>query len=301
MRRIELGIDVAAATGLTSSARVAASLYLPDDLGAGRAELLVCLHGGGYTRAYWDPPFAGRDYSFAAYAAAKGRCVLTLDLLGMGASSRPEPEGLLSRSIIAAASDQATRQVVEGLEAGRWGVSSGEVSVTGVGHSIGGMMAITQADQFGRFDRLAVLGWTNQAMVLHDTDAATLAGVTLPVGYIPTPREPLRTLFYWADVPQELIEADEAAGSATPSCLGRDALTPGVVHEASARIACPVFLMHGEIDTSPDAHGEVAFFKASRDVTLMVLEKTAHCHNFSALRHRLWNRLDAWIASTPVC
>ena len=109
----------------------------------------------------------------------------------------------------------------------------------------------------------------------------------------------MRKLFYWPDVPQGLIEADEAAGSTTPSCLGRDALTPGIVHEASARITCPVFLMHGEIDTSPDPHGEVAFFKASPDVTLMVLERTAHCHNFATLRHRLWDRLDAWVTSTP--
>ena len=57
--------------------------------------------------------------------------------------------------------------------------------------------------------------------------------------------------------------------------------------------------MHGEIDTSPDPHGEVAFFKASPDVTLMVLERTAHCHNFATLRHRLWDRLDGWVTSTP--
>ncbi len=298
MKTVGLEIDVAAATGLAAPTTLAASLYLPDDLGA-KADLLVCLHGGGYTRAYWDPPFAGPDYSFARDAAYRGRAVLTLDLLGMGASSRPEPESLLSRGLIAAASDNATREVVEGLEAGRWGVSVTDVSVTVIGHSIGGMMAITQADQFGGFDRLAVLGWANQPMVLHDMDAATLAGVTLPVGYIPTPRPPMRKLFYWPDVPQGLIEADEAAGSTTPSCLGRDALTPGIVHEASARITCPVFLMHGEIDTSPDPHGEVAFFKASPDVTLMVLERTAHCHNFARLRHCLWDRLDAWVTSTP--
>ncbi len=298
MKTIELEIDVTAATGLAAPAKVAASLYLPDDLGT-KAELFVCLHGGGYTRAYWDPPFAGPEYSFARDAASQGRVVLTLDLLGMGASSRPEPESLLSRTLIAAASDHATRELVEGLKAGRWGVAAAAVSVTGIGHSIGGMMAITQADQFGSFDRLAVLGWANQAMVLHDMDAATLAGVTLPVGYIPSPRAPMRKLFYWRDVPQALIEADEAAGSTTPSCLGRDALTPGIVHEASARIACPVFLMHGEIDTSPDPHGEVAFFKASPDVALMVLERTAHCHNFATLRRRLWDRLDAWVTSTP--
>jgi hypothetical protein len=57
--------------------------------------------------------------------------------------------------------------------------------------------------------------------------------------------------------------------------------------------------MHGAVDTSPRPHAEVGYFRASPDVTLMVLPETAHCHNFATLRHRLWDRLDSWISSLP--
>jgi pimeloyl-ACP methyl ester carboxylesterase len=143
-----------------------------------------------------------------------------------------------------------------------------------------------------------VLGWANQPMTLGDVTPEELAASIEP-GYLASPRVAMRALFYAPDVPLALIEADEAAGSTTPSCLGRDALLPGIVHAASAAIDCPLFLMHGAVDTSPDPHGEVPFFRGSRDVTLMVLEDTAHCHNFATLRHRLWDRLDRWIGSVP--
>ncbi|MDB5738857.1 MAG: hypothetical protein JWO65_2525, partial [Sphingomonas bacterium] len=45
--------------------------------------------------------------------------------------------------------------------------------------------------------------------------------------------------------------------------------------------------------------GEASYFKASPDVTVMVLPETAHCHNFATLRHRLWDRMDRWIVSLP--
>jgi len=299
MRSIALTIDVSASTGL-EEASLAACLHLPDTVPEGLPlELLVCLHGGGYTRGYWHPAFADfAGYSFAEDFSARGHAILAIDLLGMGESFKPEPETLLSRAMVAAANHQATTDVVRGLQDGSW-AKAAAVTVTGVGHSIGGMMVITQAAAHQSFARVAVLGWANQPMVLGDADPAMLARAIEP-GYLATPRLMMRALFYAPDVPLALIEADEAAGSTTPSCLGRDALTPGIVHQASAAIACPVFVMHGAIDTSPDPHGEVAFFKGSNDVTLMVLPDTAHSHNFAQRRHALWDRLNGWIAATPV-
>ena len=299
MRTIALSIDVAAVTGIAGT-QVAASLHLPDTLVPGDPlDLLGCLHGGGYPRSYWDARFDGfPGYSFAEWFTGRGRAVLALDHLGMGESSKPEPESLLSRAKVAAANAHAFADVARRLAAGEWG-AAGPVSVTGIGHSIGGMMIITQAAAHGGMDRVASLGWANQAMVLGGVDPADLAKAIEP-GYLASPRAALRPFFYGPEVPLALIEADEANSSLTPSCLGRDALTPGIVHAASAAITVPVFVMHADIDTSPDPWGEVAFFRGSRDVTLMVLEDSAHCHNFAGLRHKLWERLDRWIISTPV-
>jgi hypothetical protein len=41
-------------------------------------------------------------------------------------------------------------------------------------------------------------------------------------------------------------------------------------------------------------HDDVAFYSASRDVTLVVVEDAAHCHNFAPARTRLWDRIGAW-------
>lgn len=302
MRTIDLNVDVAAAAGLPPPAHVAASLHLPDELPAdGPVELLVCLHGGGYRRSYWHPTFVGPDYSFAVYMTARGHVVLTMDHLGMGASSRPQPERQLTRLAVAAANHHVTRTVVAGLQSGRYGIVVKQpLHVTGVGHSIGGMMLITQAAAHRSFERVAVLGWANQPLVLSGLDPVALAATTLAEGYHASPREAMRPLFYLPDVPRALIEADEADGSTTPSCLGRDALTPGIVHEAAAAIRCPVFVLYGEVDTTPDPHGEVPFFKGSADVTLVVLKGAAHCHNFAARRHEFFDRFNRWIDSIPV-
>jgi len=107
----------------------------------------------------------------------------------------------------------------------------------------------------------------------------------------------LRRLFYLPDVPPEIIEADEATATPTPSCLGRDALMPAIVHQAAAQIAVPVMVVHGVVDTSPDPWGELAYFKGSKDLTLSVLEGSAHCHNVATTRREHWRRLDRWIES----
>jgi pimeloyl-ACP methyl ester carboxylesterase len=292
--------DVTRATGLDEPVRIVGTLHLPADPGQfGKLDLLLCLHGGGYRRAYWDFP-CGRagEYSFARFFTSQNKAVLALDQLGMGDSSKPQPESKLSRAIVAAASADSLAQAVQRLTDGTW-ASAAAISVTGVGHSIGGMMIITQAAAHRGMDRVAVLGWANQPMILGDTDTATLAGTLIPSGYLPSPRVALRNLFYLPDVPPAVVEADEALGTETPACLGRDALTPGIVHTVAAQIEVPVLIVHGVIDTSPDPWGEVRFFAGSRDVTLSVLGGSAHCHNLAASRREHWSRLNRWIDSLP--
>lgn len=286
----DIDLDVTAATGLGAPTRIAATLHRPDGMNTRPAHLLFAIHGGGYHRAYWNPSFADDSYSFAHWFTERGKAVLAIDMLGMGESSRPEPESQLSSAIIAAAHADALRQVLSA-----WG---GPVSVTGIGHSMGAMMLIAQAAAFPQMDRIAVLGWANEPMVLGDTDVATLRAGLVPSGYIATQRSPMRRLFYWHDVPLALIEADEAAASATPATMGRDALTPGIVHEAAARINTPVLVVQSAVDTSPAPEKEPAYFSASPAVTLHILENAGHCQNFAGTRVKHWERLNDWINST---
>ncbi|KUR76660.1 alpha/beta hydrolase [Novosphingobium sp. Fuku2-ISO-50] len=282
-------LDVTSATDLGEQTFIAATLHLPDDMET-PPHLIFAIHGGGYHRAYWHPTFADNSYSFARWFTDHGKAVLTIDMLGMGQSSRPEPESRLSQAIIAAAHAEALRQITA-----RW---RGPVSVTGVGHSMGAMMVIAQAAAHPEMDRVAVIGWANEPMVLGDTDVATLQAGLIPSGYLATPRVPMRKLFYWDDVPLSFITADEAQGSTTPATMGRDALTPGIVHEAAARIAVPVLVVQSMIDTSPAPDKEPGYFRASPDVELHILEKAAHCQNFAGTRAQHWSRLNDWIDRT---
>jgi pimeloyl-ACP methyl ester carboxylesterase len=286
----DMMLDVTSATGCADQTFIAATLHLPDGMVGRPSQLIFAIHGGGYSGLYWHPTFADQSYSFAHWFTERGKAVLAIDMLGMGHSSRPEPESSLSNAMIAAAHAEALRQVVA-----QWG---GPVSVTGLGHSMGGMMVIAQAAAHPAMDRVAVLGWANEPMILGDTDVATLQAGMPDSGYIATPRKPMRKLFYWDDVPTDLIEADEAHASVTPVSMGRDALTPGIVHQAAARIAVPVLVVQSVIDTSPAPDKELAYFSASPAVELQILENAAHCQNFAGTRSDHWARLNDWIDRT---
>jgi pimeloyl-ACP methyl ester carboxylesterase len=290
MKSTDMMLDVTSAAGLGEPTHIAATLHLPDDVPSDLLHLIFTIHGGGYSRIYWHPPFADDSYSFARWFTAKGKAVLAIDMLGMGESSAPEPESRLSSAIIAAAHGDALAQVAAKLDR--------PLSVTGIGHSMGGMMIIAQAAAHPAFDRVGVFGWANEPMILGDTDVATLQAGLIPSGYLATSREPMRKLFYWPDVPPELIQADEAHASITPVTLGRDALTPGIVHQAAANIAVPVLVVQSEIDTSPALEKELGYFSGSPSVELQRLENAAHCQNFASSRATHWAALNDWINRT---
>jgi pimeloyl-ACP methyl ester carboxylesterase len=290
MKSTDMMIDVTSAVDIGEPVHIAATLHLPEEMAGDRLDLVFAIHGGGYTRNYWHPHFADESYSFVRYFTDQGKAVMAIDMLGMGQSSTPEPESRIDRAKIAAAHAAALAHGIAELDR--------PVSVTGVGHSMGGLMIITQAAAHQELDRVAVLGWSNQPMVLGDTDVASLQAGLIPTGYLATPREPMRKLFYWPDVPTDLIEADEASGSTTPACLGRDALTPGIVHKASAQIGVPVLIVQSEIDTSPAPKKELKYFSLSPNVELQILNNAAHCQNFASTRKLHWQQLNDWIDRT---
>jgi pimeloyl-ACP methyl ester carboxylesterase len=291
MDQTSLRFDVSEALGVENG-YIAGTLFRPAGPCSDCLDLYVAIHGAGYQRRYWNAQFAGfPGYSYAEHVTGRGCLLLTLDMPGMGESVRPDPAERLNTASAAAALHQAVAAAVGELRAE--GLAP---TVTGIGHSLGGMMSIAQQAAHRSFDRLAVIGWANQPPVLGDVDVADLVA-SLADGYLASPRSAMRALFYAPDVPVALIEADEAEASRTPANYGRDALTPGIVHQAAAAIDCPVFLGYGAIDTSPVPHAEPGFFPASADVTLAVWAGAAHCHNFAATRQAVWARIDRWVES----
>ena len=186
--------------------------------------------------------------------------------------------------------------------------------VVGVGHSMGACLTTMIAAQASPYDAVALLGYGVQiSNVPNEADG----GEDLPArmnkseavfrqlnGLGPddvssvVPREQLRQLFHAPDVPGDVIAADDAAESRVPVRAASEVITPGYVAEFAAAVNVPVFLALGShVDVSPDPYAEVAHYRASRDVTLYVVEGSAHCHNFSGGRIALWDRMATWIPS----
>jgi pimeloyl-ACP methyl ester carboxylesterase len=279
--------------------------------------ILVCVPGAGYTREYFD--FGIEGYSFAAAATAAGHVVVALDNLGTGESFRPADGDSVTLAAMARANAHVTRRLVREAQEGILAPGLPPLerpSVVGIGHSLGACLVLLQQAAEHSFDGIAVLGFSNRPLAgiyepherEHELTAAErrdwaiehippkIWGVTWDAmpPYFDIPRAGFHGLFYCEDTPAALIEADTALATVTPRVAAIEVITPHVSAAAAAAVTAPVFLAFGAVDLSPDPLGEVATYPAAPDITLIRLERSAHCHNFAPDRQRLWRRLIAW-------
>lgn len=318
MKRIELRVDVSDAVPWPGS-ELAVTLVMPDDDRSGPRTLALAFPGGGYARGYWDIQCPGLDgYSQAEHHAQRGWVFAAIDHLGVGESSHPEP-GELTLEVLAAANSAASRGLVEGLRTGALvdGLASVEIGQTiGMGQSMGGCLTIVAQGAHAPFDAIAVLGFSAHHTVLPSPDGgveiehvergntaeSTLARTSVDLNR----RDVFAWAFHWDDVEPTLLEADLGSGyparTGTPPPWGSNTvppsavamLSPGVVSQEAAAIAAPVFVGVGERDVVPDPWSEPSAYRASRDITLVVVPRMAHMHNFAGTRRQLWERLQAW-------
>jgi pimeloyl-ACP methyl ester carboxylesterase len=275
--------------------------YYPARTTTAASAVFVCLPGGTYSREYWDLRIPGHGgYSFADFAAENGHAVVTIDPLGIGESSKPA--GDFDFTDIAAALAHAVAALPDAI-----GEHAPPVAVA---HSLGGYLAITQQALFSSYAGLALFGCTNQHVAPLNLDAAFIARAATPQGrtelareilsvlrepYSHGPREHMQSWFHLDDVPVDVANAD-AAVSVVPRVFGT-AMIPGVVAEQAARIDVPVLIGYGSVDVSPDPRAEAGLYGSCPDITTVILAGSAHCHNMSSSRHRLWRRLLAWAAT----
>lgn len=288
--------DVSDAIG--EQASLAATYYQPPG-GAGSSAVLVCLPGGTYSREYWDLNIPGRTgYSLADFATGNGYAVVTIDPLGTGESSKP------ARSFDFTDIAAALARAVSALPA----VTGDRAPAVAVAHSLGAYLAIVQQALFSSYAGVATLGCTNQHVAPLNLEPAFIARAATPQGraelaqeilsalpdpYFEGPREYLQSWFHLADV----VAVDcVTAKSVVPRVFGT-AMIPGVVAEHAAQIDVPVLLGYGVVDVSPDPRAEAGLYRASPDITTVVLADSAHCHNMASSRRRLWRRLLDWAAT----
>jgi pimeloyl-ACP methyl ester carboxylesterase len=311
----QIQVDVSAALPLGAEANnIVADLHLPT--GAPQA-LLICWPGGSYTRSYWDMQIEGHPgYSFADHMTARGFAVLAADHLGVGASSRPADADAVTLETMAAASAAFTAEVRNRLTTGALAARlAPEVPVIGVGHSLGGCICVVAQADHDCYDAIANLGFTHGSKdALEDGPTGSVADPAGPraaaeaqaraffgddwdAGYALAPREPSHAWLYAPDVPADVIAADDRTVAPWPRQAYVEALTVGFTASFAARVKSRVFLGFGDRDIPLRPRDDASFYTASNDITVFLLDGSAHCHNFATNRAQLWDRLGTWATS----
>jgi alpha-beta hydrolase superfamily lysophospholipase len=313
MKRIDLRIDVGEAVGLERGLETAVSLFVPERI-ASPPIVVFAFPGGGYGRGYFHLDLPG--YSQAEHHAGCGFVFVACDHLGVGDSGAPEPENL-TLELLAAANHATVEAVMQRLASGSLAPGLAPVrgaTKIGIGQSMGGCLLTFAQGNHASFDAVALLGWSGLRTVLPEPRGAgarlaeTAAGEGRFTAVGPEiGRALFRYGFHWEDVPEEIVEQDMAGypsrsevpawGSATIPPCAATLLTPGIVALEAAAIRVPVFIGSGERDVLPEPHAEPSAYAGSSDVTLVIVPKMAHMHNFAGTRATLWNRLADWMRS----
>jgi pimeloyl-ACP methyl ester carboxylesterase len=271
--------------------------------------------GGGYSRGYWDIQWPG-DYSQAEYHANRGWVFVAVDHFGVGDSALPDP-ALLTFEVMAAANSAVTERIVSMLRSdSNLTALLNDPYVIGIGQSMGGCVSIVAQAAHHPFDALAVLGYSAS----HTVSPSPQGGVLVtPISRGRTDDDAITTeaadigdvgVFAWSfhfdDVDPGIFHEDLRGGypfrtvgvppwgSATIPPAAASMLAPAVVADEAAAIEVPVFIGVGERDVCRDPWSEPSCYRAARQVSLSVVDRMAHMHNFASTREVLWDRLHRW-------
>lgn len=303
---LEIRIDISSAlpTAVTREEplSIGALVFLPDTV-ADPPTVITLLSGGTYDRRYFHFEVAGRTgYSLAEYLRARGHIVVLPDHLGIGASSRATDQMLVTRHIAAAANHAAMNAIYARLSAGTlcpgFPALASMVKIGG-GHSMGACQTITQQAAHRTYDLCLILGYSAYGVHLTfdgqlvPADSGPL-DTTMP-DYILRDRSVLRSTFHWGDVPRDVLAVDDNLLVEVPYMLGAQAASMGVVREDASRIEVPLYIVLGERDVSPDPHAEPSYYRSCGDITLHILPRSGHCHNFAETRLMMYDRIDRWV------
>jgi len=324
--RLDLAIDVGAAADLDMPIALAVTVYLPaPDILPTRPVAIFAAPGGGYSRHYFDLRIDGHpDYSEADYHVARGTIYVTIDHIGVGDSTIPE----LSRidfQTLAATHDAAVRALADMLRNGTLTERFPPVPdlfTIGMGQSMGGGVTTLAQGRFATFDAIAPCGVSAIHTVLPqptadkvDAGKARFARVDDRSSHETVSHDGVDYVypFHWEDVPAYILALDMAGGypirqtappfgSLTIPHIAVQMMTPGCFAADAARVSVPVLIANGERDTCPNPHAEAAAYPASPDVSILIVPRMAHMHNFASTRALLWERLHRWsrMVSQPV-
>jgi pimeloyl-ACP methyl ester carboxylesterase len=280
----------------------------------GPQSAFYCLAGGRCSTSYFDLEVDGYDgYSMADYLAQRGSLVISMDHPGIGSSTPVDDIFALTPSLVAAAHDLALRDITGRLEGGLLAPDVDPTAVSriiGLGHSMGGMIAVVQQARHSSFDALVVLGHGGDGLPTLLTEAekvvvngpaetvedriAPLARKRAGSGNGQAPRRLPPGSFFASDVPRAVRDAFVAQQTTLLHTCGLSSMIPGATDGDKAVIDVPVFFGFGDQDLTRDYRSNLARYSSVTDATLVTVSPSGHCHNQSSSRRRLWDRIERW-------
>jgi pimeloyl-ACP methyl ester carboxylesterase len=292
--------------------RMAAEVFAPERAGAPPV-VLFCTPGGAMNRHYFNLTAAGSpaEFSFAAQLSAAGCHVITLDPLGIGDSTRPADGHALTPDLLAQALAAACAALRRELTAGTLtGQPLEGLRSVGVGHSMGAMLTAMAQAQHGGHDALMLFGFGTQGLAsaltpeeaaFANDPAATRAQLIRlartrsadPYPQIARSQQG-RELFAGERADRRGVEALQAARAPLLVSAGLFSMIPGSCAPECAQLATPLLLAAGDRDIAGAPHELPASFPGSRDITLLVLAETGHCHFLFDSRRGLFARAAQW-------
>jgi len=324
MTYLKLGMTVDVTPAMPESVQRAEPITIAVDVVAEPAKLaqdpvvVLAIPGGTYHRRYWDlqPPGRG-GYSQAEWMADRGAVFVASDYIGGGDSSRPADGDFMTLEVAADAAHAVYRQLRAQLEAGSLDdrlAPLGAATYVGFGQSLGGFITMIQQGKYGDYAGVAILGASpllianiphhreldgmapeERRQAIMEDNARSAGLPELPM-YHGAPRNTMRGIFHVDDVPDDLVRYDEESCQTLISRVtGVDGMTPGYAKSFAGVIESPVFLGWGRVDVSADPHSEPPAYPSSSHVTLSVIERMAHMHNFADTREHLWEDLLGWL------
>ena len=328
MRSFTLNVGIHGDSEESDDLWTTATVYLPEQLPE-RVTVLFGFPGGGFGRKYYDIQ-ALPGYSQAEFHTAAGYVFVACDHLYVGDSARPEDPLALSFEDLAAANHATAVEVITQLRGGTLTPDVPPLEIVrtvAMGQSMGGCLLTVQQANHRTFDAVAFLGWSGiftnfptpeggrdiLPLPPRGTDMHPIADAVL--GVVSPDVDQFRFCFHWPDVEPSLLAADidsyrpfsdvvrgdEASpwGSATTPPCALTMMTEGAVSAEAAAIDVPVLVACGERDVVPDPWAEPSAYRSSADVSVAVIPRMAHMHNFASTRERLWDRIAAFAETVP--
>lgn len=321
MQTLELRIDVSDAVRMRTPQTVAGTAYLPDQPLSTPPIVIFAAPGGGYSRRYFDMHFAGRNgYSEAEYHTSRGIIFIAQDHLGVGDSSVDCMHDLTVEHIADGAHAFVTA-VLERLRIGSLSVDLAAIDkpfVLGIGQSMGAGVTMIMQGRHRTFDAIAPLGISAiHTMLPQRTQEAARAARDVFRFSRQTPLDQLVVKasaagiadfvypFHWDDEPEDIRRADMEGGyplrekvppfgSATVPRCAVAMNSPGYFTPEVSLVDVPVLMAYGERDVSADMRREPTAFINSNDISVFIVPRMAHMHNFADTRQLLWQRVADW-------